>query len=79
VTPLPADGELVKVAVGPSHSATFVQPAQSRRIGPGDVVIIPAGVYHGFSEVPDHIDYLSVRPDTDHVLPAGFVHPLLKR
>jgi mannose-6-phosphate isomerase-like protein (cupin superfamily) len=78
VTPLPGDGELVKVAVGPSNSATFVQPAQSRKIGPGDVVIIPAGVYHGFSEVPDHIDYLSVRPDADRVLPAGFVHPLVK-
>ncbi len=79
VIPLPSDGELVQVAVGPSNRGTFVQPAQSRTIGPGDVVIIPPGVYHGFSEVPDHIDYLSVRPDAEHVLPAGFVHPLLKK
>lgn len=78
VKPLPSDGELVKVAVGPSNSGTFVQPAQSRTVGPGDVVIIPRGVYHGFSEVPDHVDYLSVRPDAEHVLPAGYVHPLLK-
>ena len=63
VRPLPADGEIVKIAVGPSNTATFVQPAQSRKVGPGDVVIIPPGVYHGFSEVPDHIHYLSVRPD----------------
>ena len=78
VRPLPADGEIVKIAVGASNTATFVQPAQSRKVGPGDVVIIPPGVYHGFSEVPDHIHYLSVRPDADHVLPAGFVSPLLK-
>ena len=78
VRPFPADGEIVKIAVGPSNSATFVQPAQSRKVGPGDVVIIPPGVYHGFSEVPDHIHYLSVRPDAEHVLPSGFVSPLIK-
>jgi quercetin dioxygenase-like cupin family protein len=78
VRPLPPDGDIVKVAVGPSNTATFVQPAQSRKVGPGDVVIIPPGVYHGFSEVPDHIHYLSVRPDAEHVLPAGFVNALIK-
>ena len=77
--PEPADGEVVKVAVGPSNSGTFRDPAQSRKVGPGDVIIIPAGVYHGFSDVPDHVHYLSVRPDPDHVLPAGYVHPLLKQ
>ena len=25
----------------------------------------------------DHVDYVSVRPDPDHVLPAGYAHPLL--
>src|SRR2546425_1046899 len=79
VRPLAADGEIVKVAVGPSNNATFRQPAQSRKVGPGDVIIIPAGVYHGFSDVADHVDYVSVRPDPDHVLPAGYVHPLLKK
>jgi mannose-6-phosphate isomerase-like protein (cupin superfamily) len=79
VKPLAADGEVVKVAVGPSNSGTFREPAQSRKVAPGDVIIIPAGVYHGFSDVPDHVHYLSVRPDPDHVLPAGYVHPLLKK
>jgi mannose-6-phosphate isomerase-like protein (cupin superfamily) len=79
IKPLPADGEIVKVAVGPSNNATFRQPAQSRKVGPGDIVIIPAGVYHGFTDVADHVDYVSVRPDPDHVLPAGYVHPLLKK
>lgn len=78
VKPVAADSEIVKVAVGPSNNATFRQPAQTRKVGPGDVVIIPPSVFHGFSEVPDHIDYLSVRPDPGHVLPAGYVSPLLK-
>ena len=43
------------------------------------LVIIPPGVYHGFTDVTDHVEYVSVRPDPDHVLPAGYVHPLLKK
>ncbi len=75
--PLPADGEIVKVAVGPSVSGRF-EGGERRVIAPGDVVIIPAGVPHGFDEVKDHVTYLSIRPDPDHVLPAGYVHPALK-
>jgi len=69
----------VKVAVGPSNQGTFVQAAQTRKVGAGDIVIIPPGVYHGFTDVTDHVEYVSVRPDPDHVLPAGYVHPLLKK
>ena len=77
--PVAADTEIVKVAVGPSNNATFREPAQSRKVKTGDVVIIPEGVYHGFTDVLDHIDYLSVRSDPDHFLPRGYVHPLLKK
>jgi hypothetical protein len=28
---------------------------------------------------PDHVDYLSVRPDPDRVLPAGYFNPALKK
>jgi mannose-6-phosphate isomerase-like protein (cupin superfamily) len=73
----PADGATVKVLVGPSMSGAF-QNGQSRKVGPGDVVIIPAGVPHGFTEIVDHIDYLSVRMDPDHVLPAGYVNAAIK-
>jgi len=73
-----ADSATVKVLVGPSMSGVF-QNGQSRKVGAGDVVIIPAGVPHGFSEIVDHIDYLSVRMDPDHVLPAGYVHDAIKR
>jgi mannose-6-phosphate isomerase-like protein (cupin superfamily) len=79
VKPAAADSEIVKVAVGPSNNATFTQPAQSRKVGPGDMVIIPAGVYHGFTDVTDHIDYVSVRSDPDQVLPGGYVSPVLSK
>jgi len=67
----------VKVLVGPSKSGAF-RNGRSRTVEPGDVVIIPAGVPHGFSEIPDHVDYLAVRMDPDHVLPAGYVHDSIK-
>ena len=71
------DGYLVKVAVGPSNSGVFAQPAQSRKVGPGDMVVIPPGVYHGFTDIADHIDYVSVRVDPDRLLPSGHVHEVL--
>jgi len=75
-TPLARDSEVVEVAVGPSLYAPFVDGV-SRKIAAGDVVVIPAGMLHGWSEVPDHVTYLSVRPDPDRVLPAGYVNPVL--
>jgi mannose-6-phosphate isomerase-like protein (cupin superfamily) len=75
---LPADSEVVRVAVGPSHRATFMG-GQRRTVSAGDVVVIPAGVLHGWVEIPDHVNYLSIRPDPDRVLPAGYVNPTLER
>jgi DNA-binding beta-propeller fold protein YncE len=49
----------------------------SRVINAGDVIVIPEGVPHGFSAVPDHITYLSVRPDLKKVLQKGYVNPAL--
>ena len=75
---LPADSEVVRVAVGPSHRATFMG-GERRNVSAGDVVVIPAGVLHGWVEIPDHVKYLSIRPDPDRVLPAGYVNPALQR
>jgi mannose-6-phosphate isomerase-like protein (cupin superfamily) len=77
--PLAPDSEVVKVAVGPSTQGVFRKAAQTRTVSAGDIVIIPPGVFHGFTDVTDHVEYVSVRPDPDHVLPAGYVHPLLKK
>jgi len=76
--PTPPESEIVKIAVGPSNNAVFREPAQKRKVQAGDMVIIPAGVYHGFTDVTDHIEYVSVRSDPKRVLPAGFVSPALK-
>ena len=77
--PAPKDSEIVTTVVGPSMQGTFDKPAQRRKVNPGDVVIIPPGVYHGFDEVPaGGIDYLAVRPDPNKVLPAGYLHPAIK-
>jgi mannose-6-phosphate isomerase-like protein (cupin superfamily) len=76
--PLAPDSEVVKVAVGPSHRATFMG-GERRTVSAGDVVVIPAGVLHGWVEIPEQVRYLSIRPDPDRVLPAGYVNPALGR
>jgi len=77
--PLDPASDVVKVAVGPSLRATFMGATQQRRVSVGDVVVIPAGVLHGWVEIPEQVRYLSIRPDPDRVLPAGYVNPAIKR
>ncbi|HKV05021.1 MAG TPA: cupin domain-containing protein [Candidatus Acidoferrales bacterium] len=76
--PIPKESEPYRVLNGPSETGT-VKDAYSRTVSPGDVIIIPANVFHGWTNITDHVDYLSVRPDPDKVLPAGYVHPAIKK
>ncbi len=69
--------EVTTILNGPSCGGTMVGYA-SRQIKVGDVIIIPEGVPHGFSAIPDHITYLSIRPDLKKVLKHGYVNPALK-
>ena len=62
---------------GPSGGGTAGAGAYSRVVREGDIIIIPNKVAHGWSQITDHVTYLSVRPDPDRVLPAGYVYPLL--
>jgi hypothetical protein len=62
---------------GPSGGGTAGAGAYSRVVKEGDIIIIPNLVAHGWSQITDHVTYLSVRPDPDRVLPAGYVYPLL--
>ncbi len=78
-SPSPASGTTVKILVGPSTNGSAIRGGQSRRVGPGDVIVIPPGVAHWFSAVESDMDYLVVRVDADHVLPAGYVNPNLTR
>jgi uncharacterized protein YjlB len=48
----------------------------SKHVKEGDIVIIPAGTPHGWLDVPQHVDYLSLRPDPDRVL-SDYVNPAL--
>ena len=75
-TPLPADGAAVTTLIGPSLRVVATG-GRAREISAGDIVVIPAGQFHSWSEIPDHVTYLSIRPDPDRTLPAGYVHPVL--
>jgi len=70
-------GNTINVMNGPGGNGTAGQGAYSRKVGAGDIVIIPPGVLHAWSQIPDHVTYLSIRPDPDRALPAGYVNPLL--
>ena len=73
----PADSEVTTILNGPSCNGTMVG-FTSRQINVGDIIVIPERVPHGFSAIPDHVTYLSVRPDTKQVLQHGYVNPALK-
>src|SRR5690349_18225315 len=45
--PFPPETEFVRLAVGPSSGGTFTS-GDRRRVASGDVVVVPAGVPHGF-------------------------------
>lgn len=49
-----------------------------KEVKPGDIIIIPAGVVHGWLDIPEHVDYLSFRPSPG-ILQAGWVHPVLRK
>jgi mannose-6-phosphate isomerase-like protein (cupin superfamily) len=71
------DSEVTKILNGPSCSGQAFGDFVSREVHVGDVIIIPPGVAHGWTGIADHVTYLSVRPDPDHVLPAGSVNPAI--
>lgn len=76
--PFPPETEFVRLAVGPSSGGVF-KGGDRRPVAAGDVVIVPAGVPHGFDDITDHLTYLSIRPDLAGVLPPNYVHPALKK
>ena len=47
-------------------------------VKPGDIVIVPAGVVHGWLDISDQVEYLSFRPSPG-ILTAGWAHPVLKK
>ena len=51
----------------------------ARAVSPGDVVVIPVGVFAGWQLVPDHVFYTVMRIDPDRVLSAGYVRADLQK
>ena len=49
-----------------------------KNVKAGDIIIVPAGVVHGWLDIPEHVDYLSFRPSPG-ILTTGWVHPVLKK
>jgi mannose-6-phosphate isomerase-like protein (cupin superfamily) len=54
---------------GPGNNGSEIRNGVTYQLKPGDVVVIPAGTGHWFTEIDDHIDYLMVRIDPDKVTP----------
>jgi len=75
----PPESEVTKVLNGPSCSGMAVGADVVRKVvKTGDIIIIPAGVPHGWTDIGDHVDYLSFRPSA-RVLEAGYTNPALKK
>jgi len=73
------DNEVTTTLNGPSCSGTAVGADIVKKVvKTGDIIIIPANVPHGWTDIGDHVDYLSFRPSA-RVLEAGYVHPALKK
>ena len=74
------ESQVTRVLNGPSCSGVIAGDDVVRKVVKvGDIIIIPAGVPHGWTEIGDHVDYLSVRPDPDRVIPQLYTNPLLKK
>ncbi len=73
---IPANSDIVTELVGESFSTAVARgDGQVRRVSAGDIIVIPAGVFHGWHEVESRVEMVSIRPDPEKVLPAGYVNP----
>ena len=72
----PSDSDIVNVLVGDSFFTSVARgDGQVREVREGDIVVIPAGVFHGWHSVDERIEMVSIRPDPKKVLPEGYVNP----
>lgn len=72
------DSEVTTTLNGPSCSGTAYGDDIVRKVvKTGDIIIIPAGVPHGWSDIGDEVTYLSFRP-SGQTLTAGYVNPAIK-
>ncbi|MDA1372012.1 MAG: hypothetical protein O2971_14765 [Proteobacteria bacterium] len=75
-TDIPENTDIVEVLVGESFSTSVARgDGQVRLVTAGDIIVIPAGVFHGWHSVDERVEMISIRPDPEKVLPAGYVNP----
>jgi len=65
----PSTNNNVRNLNGPGSNGTSIRNGMTYHLKPGDVVVIPAGVGHWFTQIDDHIRYLMIRIDPDKVTP----------
>src|SRR5207237_1397213 len=63
-----SSSDTVKQLSGPGYAGSGIQGGTSRRLSKGDMVIIPAGTPHGFTDVQETITYTIVRIDPARLL-----------
>lgn len=66
----PDDERTVRLQNGPGYNSDAIRQPLVTHLKPGDMLIIPAGTGHLFTEIPDHITYMMVRIDPDKVVPT---------
>ena len=75
----PPNSDIVEVLVGDSFFTSVARgDGQVREVREGDIVVIPAGVFHGWHSVDERVEMVSIRPDPKKVLPAGYVNPYIE-
>ena len=73
---IPANTDIVEILVGESFATSVARgDGQVREVRQGDIVVIPAGVFHGWHSVDSRVEMISIRPDPERVLPEGYVNP----
>ena len=65
----PATNENVRLLNGPGGDGTSIRNGVTYHLKAGDVIVIPAGTGHQFTQIDDHIRYLMVRLDPDKKVP----------
>ena len=71
------ESAVTKVLNGPSCSGAIAgTDVVMKVVKPGDIIIIPAGVPHGWTGIADHVDYLSVRPDPENRIKGEIPSPM---